>query len=327
MDAALVTSVAFILFGEGGEDGAAPDRPIAADIAFGTHPLDYGAYFDVALGGEANDPDHAEARKQLRHRWPEMSRCSQNAGDDTTAIARPAVTTLSSQFHSPADLLRFGRWWDIEPDNRMALGAVSDAELSSAQALIDQALSYLQAADPALYAELCTVVQEVVVTRPDGSQRMDFGGVSSFTLWGAISLNFDAHDGWPRYYQSLVHEAAHTLLFAIAREEPLVLNEPDETYASPLRADSRPMDGLFHAAFVSAREALALDALVCRHEDEDLLAPSDLGEVLSLLEGSVLAFWDCRQSLRRDGRISPLGDAILQECETVMRRNFAITAE
>ena len=38
-------------------------------------------------------------------------------------------------------------------------------------------------------------------------------------------------------------------------DEPLVQNAPDESYHSPLRADDRPMDGVFHATLVCARLA------------------------------------------------------------------------
>lgn len=324
MDAALVNSVASLLVGQNDKDTLSGQSQIPPDRGVETRALDYGAYFDLALDGATHDLDRVDARRYLRQRWPALSRHGEPAAESPATSL--SVTTLSSDFYSPAELRRFSRWWDIEPDNRMALTAVTKGELALARACIEQALAYLETANPAFHDEFCTLVREIVIARPDGSQRLSFGGVSSFTLWGAISLNYDAHDGWPRYYQSLVHEAAHTLLFAIAREEPLVLNSPDETFGSPLRQDLRPMDGLFHAAFVSVREALALDALLCRHEDECLLAEGEVGAVSNLLDGSVMAFWDCAGSLHRDGQLSPLGADILLECEVIMKRNFALQA-
>ena len=93
------------------------------------------------------------------------------------------------------------------------------------------------------------------------------GGASSFSLWGALALNSEAHPDWWQYIPRLIHEYSHNLLFGIARNEPLVFNDPEERYESPLRQDLRPMDGIYHALFVSAREALAMRAILS-HPDE-----------------------------------------------------------
>ena len=72
---------------------------------------------------------------------------------------------------------------------------------------------------------------------------------------------------WWQYIPRLIHEYSHNLLFGIARNEPLVFNDPEERDESPLRQDLRPMDGIYHALFVSAREALAMRAILS-HPDE-----------------------------------------------------------
>jgi len=43
-----------------------------------------------------------------------------------------------------------------------------------------------------------------------------------------------------------------------------------------------------------------------------------------MLQASVLSFWDCTEVLRAEAQISPLGEAILAECEDYMRAHFAI---
>ena len=72
-------------------------------------------------------------------------------------------------------------------------------------------------------------------------------------LWGLMILNVERYRTAAELIQVLVHEAAHLLLFAHSIAEPLVTNAIEERYASPLRPDPRPMDGVFHATFVSAR--------------------------------------------------------------------------
>src|SRR6185437_8666871 len=84
-------------------------------------------------------------------------------------------------------------------------------------------------------------------------KAMTFDGASSFMLWGAIILNADRGDGPIGMAQMLAHESAHNLLFGFSADEALVENGPDELFSSPLRKDPRPMDGIYHATFVTAR--------------------------------------------------------------------------
>lgn len=318
MDAALIHSAASVVFASDGGTGPVPDKA-ATGFDGGTVAQDYGAYFDLVLQPDSAPAQRAEARDYLRQRMTEGA-----TGPGGNSAGDPAITTLLSPFYTPSQVERFARWWDIEPDNAMALAPVASEALAVARKQIERAFGFLGLACPQLRDEIRVLIREIVIARPDGSHRVDFGGASSFTLFGAIALNADAHDGWPRYYQSLVHETAHTLLFAIAREEPLVLNDPNETFGSPLRDDLRPMDGLFHAAFVSVREAMALDALLCRHERTPCLTDGETEQISALLDGSVLAFWECAETLERDGRLSALGRDILDECRAVMERNFAL---
>src|SRR5690606_17433047 len=122
-------------------------------------------------------------------------------------------------------------------------------------------------AAPALHAEVEIIVRDIVLAKPDGSNLIDYGGASSFGLWGAITINVETHCDWTQFYRQIVHETGHNLLFAIARGEPLVKADPSLRRPSPLRDDLRPLDGIFHAAYVSAREALAFEALLQRHDD------------------------------------------------------------
>lgn len=323
MDEALWTSVRSVLAdraGGGLADPAAKARP--------TGPLDYGAYFDLVLPppGLAELPDEVreEATAYLERRLPQME--GRPSRGDLSTLEMPEVTNLSQECYSPAQIDRFRRWWDIEPDNAMGLTGVSVDEFDAASKLLATALGHLRGAAPDLHGEVLALVSDIVMARPDGSQRMDYGGATSFSLWGAFAINSTAHDGWPRYYRTLVHETGHNLLFAMARDEPLVGDAPEDRHVSPLRSDLRPMDGIFHAAFVSARESLAFDLLLCRHEKTGCLSDQEAEEFNDLLETSVLAFTDCETTLRKDARLTPLGLAILDECASYMRSNFLVEA-
>jgi len=291
-----------------------------------TGPLDYGAYFDLVLNPPAMDEVPravaAEATMFLAARFAEPA--GVRMPDGGRAGALPRVSNFSAPDYTAADLDRMDRWFDIEPDNAMGLTGVSAADLDHARGCFALAMEQLRRAVPELHGEVMETIRDVIIARPDGQQRFDYDAASSFALWGAFIVNAASHTTWPRYYRTIVHEAGHNLLFAMARDTPLVTNEPDERRYSPLREAFRPVDGIYHAAFVSAREAHAFDRLLARHEAGERLAESEAEAIDQMLQASVLSFWDCTEVLRADAQISPLGEAILAECEAYMRAHFAI---
>lgn len=120
----------------------------------------------------------------------------------------------------------------------------------------------MESAVPELAAEVNALVREVVCVQGDPTKKMQFDGGSNFQLWGALFINAQFHLSDWSMVEVLAHETAHSLLFGFCTEEPLVYNEDEELYDSPLRVDPRPMDGIFHATFVSARMHWAMDRLI-----------------------------------------------------------------
>lgn len=282
-------------------------------------PLSYGAYFDLLVGSTHGFQDRsAEAEAWLCTDLASVPRAAGNP-------EHPVVSTLSGAHYTEAEIARFIRWWDIEPDNVMSLRGLDEASLPAASIEVRRALDALRAADAELADETGQLIRQVVLAQPDGSQLLDFGGASSFALWGAVAINARVHRDWRDYLKTLVHESAHLLLFAIAREEPLVENDPGERYSSPLRADRRPMDGIFHAAFVSARESLAIDACLARLDERPDVFDHGSREVFeAALRSSVLAFEDCVRAIARDGRLTALGRSVLEGTTEYMRKSFSI---
>jgi HEXXH motif-containing protein len=76
-------------------------------------------------------------------------------------------------------------------------------------------------------------------------------GWSDITFLHAIFIRA-AEEDLPFSVERLAHEAAHVRLFAVTHMR-LHNHPPDFLLSSPVRADSRPVTGLIHAAFVSAR--------------------------------------------------------------------------
>src|SRR5262249_48678117 len=89
-----------------------------------------------------------------------------------------------------------------------------------------------------------------------------FNGASTFFLWGAILLNANVSRVPISMVDSLVHESSHVLLFGLSANGGLTRNSGEERYASPVRTDRRPIDGIFHACFVTTRVHMAMKRLL-----------------------------------------------------------------
>lgn len=265
-------------------------------------PTDYAAYFDAAQARPS--PDTLPV-------WP-----------------APRVVTLAEPFFTATEIALLCRWWDTEPLNALCLEPIDAPALAHAQTHVRQALAQLALCAPEMHAEVCTIVTDIVIAQAGASRRMVFGGISSFAAWGAICLNHPAHNHWTDYFKQLVHETAHLLLFAIAREQPLVLNAVSERHPSALRDDDRPIDGIFHAAFVSAREAYAFDAWLNWQATQppETASSDDSARVEQSLQNSVLAFWDCCEQLDACAQLSELGQHVLSQTRAFVEDAFEVRA-
>lgn len=123
-------------------------------------------------------------------------------------------------------------------------------------------LELLEQAAPELLAELRTLISELVLVVGPKDAEVHFDGGSSYQLWGALFLNAVRHKTRIDVIDSLAHESAHSRLFGLCTEEAPVRNDDDELHPSPLRREKRPMDGVYHATFVSARMHWAMARLI-----------------------------------------------------------------
>ncbi len=288
-------------------------------------PADFGAYYDLLV---AITNDGVQSDASLGH----VRRFQNSIG--RRGIAQPSnksfrpeliVSTLRKPWYDDEEVNCLVRWLDTEPENAMGLSPLDDLELAEATEKLQAALEAMQALIPEFLEEMLAVTTEIIFAKPSGEQKLTFGGASSFSLWGAVALNTQVHPEWWFYLPRLVHEYSHNLLFGIARDEPLVLNDPQETYPSPLRQELRPMDGIFHAAFVSAREALALREILNRLPEQTSSRFDRLGRYCrQTLEDSEQSFEDCLSVVRQYGRLSELGDAVLRDTERAMRASARV---
>jgi HEXXH motif-containing protein len=130
------------------------------------------------------------------------------------------------------------------------------------EADIQSALALLQRTDAKLTDEVRSLARLIVLATPGADAKNGFNGASTFFLWAGVLINARVRRSPIVMIDLLVHESSHVLLFGIAAEEPLTRNPGTERYASPVRPDPRPIDGIFHACFVTTRVHLAMSRLL-----------------------------------------------------------------
>ena len=175
-------------------------------------------------------------------------------------------------------------------------------------------MALLDRAIPSLAGEIREIVCEVVSVVGDPRRAYQFDGGSHYQLWGALFLNAEFHKTDHAMVEVVAHESAHSLLFGFCTHEALVENEDDEVFASPLRPDPRPMDGIFHATYVSARMHWAMSRLIESGEIE--------GEAREQAIESRLAdkqnFCAGHEIIRAHARLTPTGRALIDAASHYM---------
>jgi HEXXH motif-containing protein len=167
---------------------------------------------------------------------------------------------------------------------------------------------------PELAGEIRALVREVVLATSPDAAPFQFDGASAYQLWGLLFLNPKFHPTPVAVAEVLAHESAHSLLFGFTFDEPLVFNDDEERYASPLRPDPRPMDGIYHATYVSARMHWAMTRLAASPlADEEMRAAA-----LKAAAADMENFEKGHEIVARHGRLSATGEALMREALAYM---------
>jgi HEXXH motif-containing protein len=266
-------------------------------------PSAFGAYGELVLALEAGEPGDARALLEELASAP-----AHGEG--------PRVSTLRDPRTDPA-AARWQRLVDTDPEARFTLAAPPPEEARACEAAIAEAFNLLDRGHPELAAELRALLREIVLAAaPDDPGSLEFDGASSFLLWGGIVLNVNGHRDVLDMVQVLAHESGHNLLFGLAADEPLVRNDGAARYASPLRRDPRPMDGIVHATYVSARMHEALAGLLASGE----LGACDAAAARQALDQHAHHFDGGMRTIAAHARLSATGHAVLEGAAAYMRR-------
>jgi HEXXH motif-containing protein len=227
-----------------------------------------------------------------------------------------SVIELADARHD-ATAMRYRRFADTDPEMPVEIFPPSPEAARISRSLIQSAFALMEKGDPPLASEIRALLREIILAA--GSKAPDaltFDGISSFMFWGAIIINADRSRGELEMVQMLAHESAHNLLFGLSADEPLLDNSAEERYPSPLRADPRPLEGIYHATFVTARMHRAVRRLVESH----VLSPRLEEEARRQLEIHSRGFAQGMEVIEQHARLTAPGEAIIQGARVYMAR-------
>jgi HEXXH motif-containing protein len=203
-----------------------------------------------------------------------------------------------------------------DPDELLHMAAVSDTTLTDFTALLGEGFGLMDAHLPDLAAEIRAIVHEILLGHAQPGSKVEFDGASHYQYWGLLMLNPKHHKTPLAVVEVLAHESAHSLLFGQTIEEPLVLNPDEELFTSPLRPDPRPMDGILHATFVSARMAWAMEQLA----DVSTLSREDRQQAADAAAKDRQNFVSGLSTVHAHGRLTETGALIMAAAEDWINR-------
>jgi HEXXH motif-containing protein len=223
--------------------------------------------------------------------------------------------TLADGDLGPGMALRFRRHLDDDPTTPLSIGSISREELRIASDCLTATWNLLDVAAPELSREIRALVRDVIfVASEPGTGGLVFHGASTFYLWGGLFLNARMHPDRVSMAEGLAHEAAHSLLLGYSFGGPLVDNNASERFASPLREDPRPMDGIVHATYVLARMHYCIERLlasqVLNAAERDRLEAAKLRRRSDYLQGL--------EVVSIHARFTPVGRALFEGAQTYM---------
>lgn len=266
-------------------------------------PLLFALYSDLVFS--INDDDLEEAERI----WRLLIECpAQPSGLTVLELGDPQVDESAE---------RYIRYVDTDPAMPLALRSPQPAAVQHSRAQIEAARALIAKGDPDLFGELQEILREIVLCSGSPQAEYSFDGASSFLLWGAILINADRKGDELSMVQMLAHESAHNLLFGLCPDQPLVTNGPDERYPSPLRHDPRPLDGIYHATFVSARMHRASKRL----GESGILSPAQADRAKEDVLANQRAFDDGISVLDRHAQFTPDGREIIESARAYISQN------
>lgn len=266
-------------------------------------PQIFAIYYEIVLAIQANDISVAQELIAELFSMPISAPLLQ-----IIPLQDPRQSSVSS---------RYIRFLDSDPTTPIELLPPSQTLADSYGSQIEAALRLIELLTPELYGEIKAVVREIILAVNTGDENyFQYGGASSFMMWGSLLMNASNEHNLLGLVQSLVHESAHSLLFGMCADGPVLENSGQELHASPLRKDPRPLDGIYHAVFVTARMYYVLSEMM----KSGKLGMESRSDIEKQLKEHQERFFDGMETLTEYARLTKLGKAIIRSAEDYMTR-------
>jgi HEXXH motif-containing protein len=269
-------------------------------------PRLFATYFDLM------DAARREDRADLAHLWDRLG--AQPLAAPAFHARRWGDPAISPQEHDA--LLRA---FNADPTTNVAPTPATPQAYARTCATLDQTMELMRHAAPELDEEIRELVRLLIFADCDDAAGVKFDGATSLHCAGALLLNIHHGETVVAMADGLAHESGHALLFAAGLGAPLVVNGLGERFGSPLRTEPRPLEGVFHAAYVSARRAYVLDRLL----SSDLLDGSQTDEALEAWRSAHAAFRSGMKTVDAHAELTPLGAQMIEDARAYMAQSLA----
>lgn len=145
----------------------------------------------------------------------------------------------------------------LEKSGRIRFDELDCAAFDAQRPLVETAISTVSALVPALGEEIKRLVSRIYLF-----SGRTVVGLTDPRFHGAMFLSAPRtpHGSIAYYIEHIVHETSHMYLNTLLAFDPIVRNGQDALFDAPIRADKRPLLGIFHATFVLFRIVHALRA-------------------------------------------------------------------
>ena len=241
-------------------------------------------------------------------RRDDLDACARLLSEMDTRIDAPLPSFYSRWGALPESTSRrYLTYVNVDPTTKVNFNALSSSEFNKVRRLADDAFRVLERVAPEMRAEMRSLLTEIVFV--SGAPN-----ATSFFCWGAMFLQAERHRALVEMIDGLTHESAHAYLFSLSLGDSFVENPDDELHPSPLRRDPRPLDGIFHATYVSARMHYAQSHLV----ESGVLSDNEERKARSALGASRAAFSDGLKTLEEYASLTPLGRRVMDGARNYM---------
>jgi hypothetical protein len=257
-------------------------------------PQVFGAYCDLVLALDVDDIE--ESRRLLSEI---MEAPNVGLGSTVMDLADPQMN---------ASARRYRRLVDTDTEMPLTVTPPDAEKAAAVRGFICEAFALMDRGNKPLADEIRVILREIVLASGSiAKPGLTFDGVSTFMLWGAVVLNVGGYKSAIEMVQALAHESGHNLLFGLCAHGPLHENDELQRYESPLRTDHRPMDGIIHATYVTARMHQSVQRLYERR----ILDAEQREEVQKSNAANVRYFAGGMKTIDRYAKLTPLGKDVM----------------